>query len=128
MKKGISLIVLVITIIVMIIIAGAIIISLNSTSVIEKANDAVTKTDVGTLNDKLTLAYVDVKATYPTTSKFDTTTKYTINGAEHTGIVAYYNTALTGVTIPTGYSLEVLENGSAQIVETAKLNADRLNK
>ena len=41
MKKGISLIVLVITIIVMIIIAGAIIISLNSTNVLDKADTAV---------------------------------------------------------------------------------------
>lgn len=39
-KKGISLIVLVITIIVMIIIAGAIIIGINNSNIIEKANDA----------------------------------------------------------------------------------------
>lgn len=42
MKKGISLIVLVITIIVMIIIAGAIIMSLSTTDIMTKANDAVT--------------------------------------------------------------------------------------
>ena len=46
MKKGISLIVLVITIIVMIIIAGAIIIPLNSSNVIEQSNDAVYKSNL----------------------------------------------------------------------------------
>lgn len=45
MKKGISLIVLVITIIVMIIIAGAIIISLSNSNVIDKADDAVSETN-----------------------------------------------------------------------------------
>ena len=128
MKKGISLIVLVITIIVMIIIAGAIIISLNSTSVIEKANTAVTATDVGTLNDKLTLAYVDVKATYPSTSTFDKTTEYTINSQKYTGIVAYYTAVLGSDKVPTGYTFQVLANGSASIVETAKADANRLNK
>ncbi len=117
MKKGISLIVLVITIIVMIIIAGAIIISLNSTSVIEKANTAVVKTDVGTLNDKLVLAYADLKATYPTTSTFGTDFEVTVGGTEHANVTAYYTAVLTGDTIPQGYKLDVKTNGSAMIVE-----------
>ena len=45
-KKGISLIVLVITIIVMIILAGAIILTLNNSGIINKANEAVEKTDL----------------------------------------------------------------------------------
>ncbi len=45
MKKGISLIVLVITIIVMIIIAGAIIISLSQTNVIDQATTATEKSN-----------------------------------------------------------------------------------
>ena len=44
-KKGISLIVLVITIIVMIILAAAIILSLSSNGIIDRANEAVDKTD-----------------------------------------------------------------------------------
>ncbi len=44
-KKGISLIVLVITIIVMIILAASVVISLNSTSVIDRANQAVKLSD-----------------------------------------------------------------------------------
>lgn len=121
MKKGISLIVLVITIIVMIIIAGAIIISLNSTSVIEKANTAVTKTDVGTLNDKLVLAYADLKAEHPTTKTFPTTGGETVlmkvGATECKNLTDYYNAILTGDTIPTGYTLTVNANGSAMIVE-----------
>lgn len=128
MKKGISLIVLVITIIVMIIIAGAIIISLNSTNVINRANEAVTKSDVSTLNDKLVLAYADLRGAYPTVSKFDTTTSYEVLGKNYTGVVAYYNAVLNGITLPSDYSLEVLESGSANIVETTKLDANRLNK
>ena len=44
-KQGISLIVLVITIIVMIILASAIILSLSSNGIIDRANEAVDKTD-----------------------------------------------------------------------------------
>lgn len=60
MKKGISLIVLVITIIVMIIIAGAIIISLNSSNVITKADDAVLKSDLANVRSELTLKYTEI--------------------------------------------------------------------
>ena len=45
-KKGISLIVLVITIIVMIILAGSIILTLSNSGIIDKANEAVEKTDI----------------------------------------------------------------------------------
>ena len=44
-KKGISLIMLVITIIVMIILAAAVVVTLSNTGIINKADDAVTKTD-----------------------------------------------------------------------------------
>lgn len=62
MKKGISLIVLVITIIVMIIIAGAIIISLNGTNVINRADEAVDKADLANLRSALTLEYAEIMA------------------------------------------------------------------
>ena len=60
MKKGISLIVLVITIIVMIIIAGAIIISLNSSNVIGQANDAVEKSDLANARSIFALTYAEI--------------------------------------------------------------------
>ena len=126
MKKGISLIVLVITIIVMIIIAGAIIISLNSSNIIAKANTAVVKTDVGTLNDRLTLAYVDLRADNPTIDTYETTasgtTKVTVNGTEYDNLVTYYTTVVTDLSkVGTGtlanYQVQYNANGSAEVVE-----------
>ena len=64
MKKGISLIVLVITIIVMIIIAGAIIISLNSTNVINKANTAVDVSNEAELKSAVALEYMNQYVAY----------------------------------------------------------------
>jgi len=64
MKKGISLIVLVITIIVMIIIAGAIIISLNSTNVINKANVAVDASNEAELKSAVALEYMNQYVAY----------------------------------------------------------------
>ena len=64
MKKGISLIVLVITIIVMIIIAGAIIISLNSSNVIAQSNDAVKKSDEANANAILSVVYAEKLAAH----------------------------------------------------------------
>jgi len=57
MKKGISLIVLVITIIVLAILAGAIIISLSNTNIIEQATNAVTDADLANARNAATLAY-----------------------------------------------------------------------
>ena len=50
-KQAISLIVLVITIIVMVILAGAIILTLNNNGIIQKANDAVEKTNLATVKE-----------------------------------------------------------------------------
>ena len=55
-KKGISLIVLVITILVMIILAGAVIITLNNTNIINKANTAVSETDKATEKEAMSVA------------------------------------------------------------------------
>ena len=58
-KKGISLIVLVITIIVMIILAATIVISLNNANVINSANKAVTDTDLKQVETMANLAWSD---------------------------------------------------------------------
>ena len=58
-KKGISLIVLIVTIIVMIIIAGAIIISLTETNVIDQAEVAVEKHNLSELKSASSLAYAN---------------------------------------------------------------------
>lgn len=56
MKKGISLIVLIITIIVMIIIAGAIIMSLSNTNIIDLAGNAVDEHNIAVEKEKIMLA------------------------------------------------------------------------
>ena len=56
-KKGISLIVLVITIIIMIILAGAIILALNNSGIIGRAEEARDKSDTSTLKEAANVAY-----------------------------------------------------------------------
>ena len=58
-KQGISLIVLVITIIVMVILAASVIISLNNAGIINKANDAVDKTNASEVQNLATLAWAE---------------------------------------------------------------------
>lgn len=67
-KQGISLIVLVITIIVLAILAAAVIISINNTGIINSSQQTVLTEAYGTLTDLLTMKYTDlkVKANLPT--------------------------------------------------------------
>ena len=58
-KQGISLIVLVITIIIMIILAGAVVITLSNSGIIGKANVAVNKTNKNEVEQLATLAWAD---------------------------------------------------------------------
>ena len=58
-KKGISLIVLIVTIIVMIIIAGAVIISLTETNIIDQAETAVEKHNISELKSAANMAYAN---------------------------------------------------------------------
>ena len=58
-KKGISLIVLIITIVVIIVLATAIIVTLARTNVIENANEATVKQDFRTLQDELNMYIAD---------------------------------------------------------------------
>jgi len=61
-KQGVSLIVLVITIIVMIILTGAIVLSLKDTSILERAHEAVRKTNESQLKSILELGWADAYA------------------------------------------------------------------
>ena len=58
-KRGISLIVLVITIIVIIILAVAVILSIANNNPISNANEAVDANDIATLKEATTIAYTD---------------------------------------------------------------------
>ena len=61
-KQGVSLIVLVITIIVMIILAGTIIISLNNSGILEKANEAVEETNLANVKELTQMAWANAYA------------------------------------------------------------------
>ena len=61
-KNGISLIVLVITIIVMVILAGAIILTLNNSGIIGKASEAVEETNLATVKEVASLAWAEAYA------------------------------------------------------------------
>ena len=63
-KKGISLIVLIITIVVIVILATAIIVNIAKTNIIENSNEAVVKQDFKTMQEELDMymcAFDDVK-------------------------------------------------------------------
>ena len=68
-NKGISLIVLIITIVVIIVLATAIIVNIARTNIIENANEATVKQDFKTLQDELALYIADKYA--ETRGKFD---------------------------------------------------------
>ena len=119
MKKGISLIVLVITIIVMIIIAGAIIISLNSSNVIDRSNEAVEDSNLANARSMLALKYAEILGTHysndPTVKYVPGTTNSGINGTA--GDLAYLQDAVEGLTDDNeGYSVEVIA-GKFEIVK-----------
>jgi len=123
-KRGISLIVLVITIIVMIILASAIILSLRSSGIIGRANEAKTKSDIANAKEVVSLAYAEweldqasLKGTYSNFSAyataklveagFDTESMYiTEEGELVTGPAAFFtkNNIAIGTEV-TGYDL-----------------------
>ena len=63
-KKGISLIVLVITIIVMIILAASVVITLSNTGIIDRASEATNKTNQSNLQDIVDIAWSDAYVDY----------------------------------------------------------------
>ncbi len=76
MKKGISLIVLVITIIVIIILAGAIILNLTNNNPIDTANKSVFQNDVKSFQEELTLRVLKEKTDINNEREKITTTDY----------------------------------------------------
>lgn len=61
-KQGISLIVLVITVVVMVILTGAIVLSLNNIGIIEKTTDAVEQSNLATVKELTQMAWLDAYA------------------------------------------------------------------
>jgi len=112
-RRGISLIVLVITIIVMIVLAGAIILSLNNSGIIQKANQAVRDTDEATVKELAQMAWAeayadgvrsveDTEVNGKKVEGFETRVKaaLTANGVDTTETSKYViNVTTSGVTI-----------------------------
>ncbi|MEG0511054.1 MAG: hypothetical protein RR664_07260 [Clostridia bacterium] len=70
-KSGMSLIVLVITILVMIILAGVVVVSLTKNNPIGKAGEALFKSDIGSFKDELNLGVISELAKSSTLQKTD---------------------------------------------------------
>ena len=87
-KKGISLIVLIITIVVIVVLATAIIVNLAKTNVINNANEAQVKQDFKTLQEELNLYKADKYA--DTLGNFDANTlnadKYSVTYESDNGV------------------------------------------
>ncbi len=105
-KQGISLIVLVITIIVMIVLAGAIILTLDNSGIIEKANGAVEQTNLATVKEVVQMAWAEAYASGERTEA---------------GLQAAVENALTQNKITEdmykGYTIEVTTNGVELLVD-----------
>lgn len=111
MKKGISLIVLVITIIIIIILAGAVILNLADNNPIENANAAAVLSEQSDLNDAITMYLgaeaADAGAAYrivrvSATDKMEKATLTDANGKEiGEGYydVRHYNVTINGETV-----------------------------
>ncbi|MBR5227817.1 MAG: hypothetical protein IKV94_04175 [Clostridia bacterium] len=100
MKKGISLIVLVITIIVLAILAGAIIISLSNTNIIEQANNAADAADLANVKYAVALEYAAIVAA---NNDADPS-----NDVDSDGALAKYQAVIkdTGFTVTVGTELK----------------------
>ena len=106
MKKGISLIVLVITIIVMIILAASVVITLSNTSVINRASEAVDATNEKQVQDLAALIWADA---FMDNKRDDSLRQYVVEELEKQGITSdKWNISVnnSGATITSKYSNE----------------------
>ena len=113
-KKGISLIVLIVTIIVMIIIAGAIILSLTETNIIDQAEVAVEKHNLSEMKSAASMAYSDWILRENTTK--DNTTdvqSYIRNSLINQGFITWEDTSKYYITRTGG--IEEIEDQDAFI-------------
>jgi len=120
-KRGVSLIVLVITIIVMIILAGTIILTLDNTGVIDRANEAVEKTNLAEVQNLASLKWAEAFIDGKTTQRELETE--VLNGLNKEKIdLSPYNITVTdeGVTVAlkgeTGTTAQIPEAWKASIV------------
>ena len=113
-KKGISLIVLVITIIVMIILAAAIIISISNSGIVNRANKAVEETNEKQIKELVSLAWAEAYLKDTTATKDD--------AYFYDEVIAYLKAS--GVTDEelAKYDITADKNGADANLKTAVLN------
>lgn len=103
-KNAISLIVLVITVIILSILAATVIISLNNTNIISKANDAVKKTEAQQIEEAKQLMYVDgMLGNSPEQQTIGDTILRWVESDQKVTAVGTKNVEKDGVTIPAGF-------------------------
>ena len=95
-------------------------------AIIDKANQAVVTTNVATINDKLTLAYVDLKMEYMSVADFTALKNITVEGKKYANVEAYYKAIVPEIDeksskyeVPEGYELIISANGSAAVQKKA---------
>ncbi|MDD2376826.1 MAG: hypothetical protein PHD15_05230 [Clostridia bacterium] len=123
-KKGISLIVLVITIIVIIILAGAVILSLANNNPIESANEATFKSNISEYNSELALAVSDE---YLKNRSFNTSTfnaSVWDGTGDGNGTIKEY---ITSITPEDGAKFEI-QNSKLVYVGTNQIEKDYLTE
>ena len=98
-KQGISLIVLVITIIVMIILAASVVIALNNTGIIDKANTAVKLTDEKQVQDLAALMWAEAYLDENRTDTIENVVKDKLEDQGVTDAEWNINVTDTGVTV-----------------------------
>ncbi len=122
-KKGVSLIVLVITIIVMIILASTIMVSLSNTGILDKAEQAVEKSNLQEIKNMVALKWAELYGKDEITIKSEIlkmltdakidVTKYkldvTSTGASITPGASWVVSIVDGVPIPKGFAMSPLE-------------------
>jgi len=124
-KKGVSLIVLVITIIVMIVLAGAIILSLNNSGIIEKSNEAVDLTNIANVREfaqtKWAEAYLETDKTQ------EALEKYVLEGLDEADInIEDYDIVVTekGVTVNKKGEVKIITFYINDYLETREFKAE----
>ena len=140
-NKGISLITLVITIIIMIILAGAIILALNSSNIVGRAQEARTKTDYAAARDIVTLAYgewmlmsEEEQAEEPYDGSFAVYAeeklnksgvpegKYGVGEDKTIATKAPGGTVQDGVPIPSGFEYVIGEKDTGLVIKSTIIN------
>lgn len=93
-------------------------------SPIDKAEQAIIAADVSAINDKLNLAYVELRMENISVINFNDSTVFTVKGKKYVGLKSYYKDVVPEIDeysfeylVPEGYEVKYYSNGTAMVVE-----------